>query len=82
MLEGAAEEVSGGGEGFGGVGGALGPAGDGFEVFEGIVGGVFFDLEETDLGVGGGGDLFGGVFDGGCDVEAGEGHLHVGLAGG
>ena len=58
------------------------PAGGGFDVLEGVVGGVLLDEEEADLRVVGGGDLFVGVFDDGVAGEAGEGHLHVGLAGG
>ena len=41
-----------------------------------------FGEQETDARIGGGGDLSFGIFDGGVGAEAGEGHLHVALAGG
>ncbi len=82
FLQVTSEEVGDGGEVFGGLGCAGGPAGCGFDVFERVVGGVSFDEKEADVGVVGGGDLFGGVLNDGAVGEAGEGHLHVGLAGG
>ena len=82
FLEVAGEEVGDGGEVAGGVGSAEGPACGGLDVFERVVGAVSLDEEEADVGIVGGGDLFFGVFDLGFGSEAGEGHLHVGLAGG
>ncbi len=82
LLEGAGEEVGYGGEVLRGLGCAEGPAGGGFDVLEGVVGGVLLDEQEADLRVVGGGDLFVGVFDYSVAGEAREGHLHVGLAGG
>ena len=82
LLEVASEEVGDGGEACGGFGGALRPADGGLDVFEGIVRAVFFNAEEADLRVVGGGDFFGGVLDDGVAGEAEQRHLHVGLAGG
>jgi hypothetical protein len=82
FLQVACEEVGHGGEGLRSLGGAESPAGSGFDVFERVIGGVFFDAEESDVRVVGGGDLFGRVLDLGVRVEACERHLHVGLAGG
>ena len=46
------------------------------------VGGWCCDEQQADVGVGGGGDLFGAVLDDRRGWEAGERHLHVGLPGG